>query len=213
MGPPDRDTRSESARPQGPEGVELDVAASGDCARMLTPPPGKHDRREDTTASDAQIEWLVKQHAPMVWRVAYSVLRDRSSADDVTQEVFVKAWTSMPSWENDVPVRWLRRVARNTAISMLRSRARLDITESFETRSDLRPEPEQMLEESEMAEAMFVALGQLNEESRTMIVVQHNDGASYEDLAHLFDTTPSAVKAQLYRARHAMKVALAEWDR
>lgn len=149
----------------------------------------------------------------MVWRVAHSVLRDRALADDATQEVLVKAWTSMPSWEGDVPARWLRRVARNTAISILRSRARLQLTESFERRSADDAEPEQLVEGNELAEAMFAALGQLDEESRTMIVVQHNDDATYEDLADLFDLTPSAVKAKLYRARHAMKVALAEWDR
>ena len=43
---------------------------------------------------------LVNRHMPVVWRVAFRMLRDRQEAEDVTQETFLRAWKMLPDWED-----------------------------------------------------------------------------------------------------------------
>ncbi|RMH72950.1 MAG: sigma-70 family RNA polymerase sigma factor [Actinomyces sp.] len=171
--------------------------------RPATPPDG--------SARDEQIEWLVATYGPLAYRVAYSILGDAGLAEDVVQEALVKAWTSMPSWEGDTPVRWLRRVVRNTAISALRSRSRLEFTDDL-GESAAAGEVHAQVEGREKVQAMARALATLDELSRTLIVLRETDELGYAEIADIVGLTPSAVKAKLYRARHQLKSAMKEWD-
>ena len=60
-----------------------------------------------------------------MYRLALSIVRDPALADDVVQETLIKAWRAAPlDADGSVPRAWMTKVARNTAISMLRTRAR-----------------------------------------------------------------------------------------
>lgn len=157
---------------------------------------------------------MVRAHGPMVWRIAKAVVHDAASADDVTQDVMVKAWRAIDDFEDGVvPVPWLRRVAKNTAISALRSRSRLQFTDSFDSEVSRGPSTEYVAEQRAFTEVVDRAMASLDPDSRAMLVMQHSDGASYDDIAEAFDISSSAVKAKLYRARHTLKVAVGGWAR
>ena len=74
------------------------------------------------------------------------------------------------------------------------------------------PDTERLVEGRHRLEAVKTALFEMDEQPRTMLVLRETEGLSYGELAELLDLTPSAVKAKLYRARHALKVHLREWD-
>ena len=74
------------------------------------------------------------------------------------------------------------------------------------------PDTERLVEGRHRLDAVKEALFELDEQSRTMLVLRETEALSYEELAELLDLTPSAVKAKLYRARHALKTQLREWD-
>ncbi|MBA3267962.1 MAG: sigma-70 family RNA polymerase sigma factor [Acidimicrobiia bacterium] len=153
------------------------------------------------------------QYGALIYRVAVSVVQDPGLAEDVVQEVLVKAWTSMPSWQGDVPVRWLRRVARNEAISVVRRRRRLGGPAGLESRASGEPDVERLVEGRGEVRALREALGELDDVARTLLVLRETEGLSYEDLADVVGLTPSAVRARLYRARQALKGRLGGWDR
>lgn len=154
---------------------------------------------------------LAARYGELLFRVAYAVVHDRGLAEDVVQDTLLKAWTTMPSWEGDAPVKWMRRVARNQAIDVMRHRSRLASTEPTES-PDSRASVEREVEGRELLEAMSGALATLDEESRLLIVLRETDGLSYEEIADLLDTTTSAVKAKLYRARHHLRSELRDWS-
>ena len=74
------------------------------------------------------------------------------------------------------------------------------------------PDVERLVEGRHRLDAVKAALFEMDEQSRTMLVLRETEGLTYEELAELLDLTPSAVKAKLYPARHALKTQLGEWD-
>ena len=74
-----------------------------------------------TNASEEQFQALIADHAEVIYRVAYSVVRDEHLAEDIVQETIIKAWQALPSWRGDGSLRgWVLSIAHNTAVSYLR---------------------------------------------------------------------------------------------
>ena len=173
------------------------MAATG----SITPTP---------TPSDDEIAGLVARYGRLLYRVAFSITHDAGLAEDVVQETLLKALTSMPSWEGDTPIRWMRRVCRNQAINVMRQSWR-NTESDWDAMISNHADTERVVENRHLVEATREALSRLDAESRTLIVMRETDELSYEEIAELMDMTPSAVKAKLYRARHAMKTHLRDW--
>ena len=162
---------------------------------------------EPSTATDQQIAWLVETYGDLLYRVAVSIVRSRQLAEEVVQEVLVKAWTSMPSWEDDVPVRWARTVTKNAALSVIRSaevRHTVALTPAVELRAEAPGGVEDEIVRQESTAAMWDALGSLDEDARLLLVLHEVDDLSYEEIAVTTGSTVSAVKSKIYRARIAL---------
>ena len=158
-------------------------------------------------ATDAQIEWLIETYGETLYRVAIAVVRNREIAEDIVQEVLVRAWTSMPSWDGDVPIRWARTVTKNAALSALRYSKSRPST-SLEADDPLLPATPGVDDEfarTEGTNAMWSALGRLDEESRLLLVLHEVDKLSYDEIAATTELTTSAVKSKIYRARLALR--------
>lgn len=159
---------------------------------------------------ERRIAEVAAGHGTRIWRLAFSVLRDRALAEDVLQEVLVKAWMGLPD-DPDGAARWLTTVTRNTAISMLRRR-RVHVHDAGEEPVSTDPTPETVTEDRERVDAVWAAVADLEPDARAMLVMQAVEGVSYRELAEAFNMTESAVKARLYRARHALRERLGSWE-
>lgn len=169
----------------------------------MTPPPAP----PDATATDTQIGWLVDEYGELLYRVAFAIVHDRQLAEDVVQEVLVKAWTSMPSWDDDVPVRWARTVTRNTALSVMRYRSvrPTDEYDDVDPRALSWSGVDDHVVRDDDLRSMWSALGRLDETSRLMLVLHELDELSYEEIAEQTSTTVSSVKSKLFRARRVLR--------
>jgi len=182
---------------------------------MATTSPSKQGGpgpTSDHDATDEQVEWLVETYGRLVFRIAMAITHDHDLADDVVQDTMFKAWTSLPSWDGDVPVKWLRTVARNEAISIMRKERRSITSENLDHTADRANETERIVEGRQMLDAMKLAMESLDEVSRTMIVLRESDDLGYEEIAYVVGLSPSAVKAKLYRARHQLRTQLRDWE-
>ncbi len=160
----------------------------------------------EMVATEQQISWLVDTYGDLLYRVAFAVVGNRQLAEDVVQEVLVKAWTSMPSWDGDVPIKWARVVTKNAAISTMRSVAsrpfeELDPDDGAFATDGIADD----FERSEEVAEMWAALGRLDDESRLLLVLHEVDGLAYDEIAEATDLTISAVKSKLYRARLTLR--------
>ncbi len=158
------------------------------------------------------LDELVREHLDSVYRVAYSVVRDAALAEDVAQDAILKAWRALPTFRGDSSLRsWVLRITHNTAISTLRRR-REEIRDPAllpeqESRSSTESEAVQHLS----MEAFEEALGQLDELSRSIIVLREVEGLSYEEIADLVGVPLPTVKTRLLRGRRVLASALSDW--
>ncbi len=167
---------------------------------------------EPPQPSEAQLHAVVDQHAPAVYRVALSIVGDPALADDVVQETLFKAWRKAPiDDDGHIPKAWLLRVARNTAISLLRTRREdLYSPEAMPDSGDGVEIP-RTVEGRAQVEDLWLAFRHLDADARALLVLKEVNGLSYDEIAMTLELPLPTVKTRLFRARNQLKDALREW--
>ena len=179
--------------------------------RSRHPSSGPPTKPRPGVASDEQLEWLVAHYGPTLYKVAVAITHSSALAEEAVQDALVQAWSSMPSWDDEVPIKWMRRVVRNRAISIMRKESRSVHDDDWDLRTSPEPDVERLVEGRHVVNAVDTAMQALDQESRLMLVLRETEDVSYDELGEMLGLTTSAVKAKLYRARHALKVELREW--
>lgn len=161
---------------------------------------------------EQQLEELVREHLDAVYRVAFSVVRDSALAEDVAQDAILKAWNALPTFRGESSLRsWLLRITHNTAISTLRKR-REEVRDP-----NLLPEhasastTERDVVDRLSIDAFEQALDQLDELSRSIVVLREIEGLSYDEIADILEVGLPTVKTRLLRARRVLASALEGW--
>jgi RNA polymerase sigma-70 factor, ECF subfamily len=149
---------------------------------------------------------LVSRWEKRVFNYLLRLVSNREDALDVSQDVFLKAYQSLPKLDD--PERfasWLFRIAHNEAFSMLRRR---------------KPEGEMPLERGipargsellpiELSLAVETALGRLSQEQREAVLLKVYQGFKFEEMAEILSCPVSTVKSRLYTALDLLKATLA----
>jgi RNA polymerase sigma-70 factor (ECF subfamily) len=167
---------------------------------------------------EAAFNQLVRMHQAAVFRQLLRVLGDAAEAEDLAQEVFVTVFKAIETFRGDSRLStWIHRIAQNHARNRLKYHGRhkrrgdtpLEETteESFavpETGSRL-PRPDQQVEAEQAEVQIRVAITQLDEEQRTLIVLRDLENLSYEEIQEQTGLPSGTVKSRLHRARVALQ--------
>jgi RNA polymerase sigma-70 factor (ECF subfamily) len=153
-----------------------------------------------------------------VSRFALSLTRDRSIADDLVQETYLRALSGWHTFKpgND-PRRWLFATCRNTFLRMRSERHQL--VESTDEDVDALPAVlghvraveeglGDLFELLDVQPAIVSAIDALPEPHHTILVLVDLEGSSYEDAAAVLDVPVGTVRSRLYRARRMIQEAL-----
>jgi RNA polymerase sigma-70 factor (ECF subfamily) len=155
---------------------------------------------------------LVSAHSDAVYRLARSIVHDSALADDVVQETMVKAWRALPDFDGEIPRAWLMRVAHNTAISLLRTRRdQVRDASDFGEVAERAAGPATTTVDRAALDELWHALAELDETSRSLVVMREMSGLSYEEIAEALDLPLATVKTRLFRARRRLQAAMEEW--
>lgn len=160
------------------------------------------------------MEQLVRDHADAVYRVALSVTRDPSLAEDASQDALIKAWESLPSFRGDAPLRhWILRITHNVSISLLRKR-REQVVAPFDMPDRGTPQGavEHQVHERMAIDSFKEALGELDELSRSIIVLREVEGLSYAEISDVLDLPMPTVRTRLLRGRRQLANSLDGWQ-
>ena len=165
---------------------------------------------------------LVHRFERPVFNLVARMVRDRTLAEDLTQDAFVKAFGRLDSYQ---PTQgkfsnWLFKIAHNTAIDHLR-RSELDVVplDSGEPEhADLHailsdPDASTPLDHAErgnLAEALALAVERLRPEYREVIVLRHQEGLAYEEIADVAGLPLGTVKTYIHRARKDLAELLSQ---
>jgi RNA polymerase sigma-70 factor (ECF subfamily) len=169
---------------------------------------------------------LFEAHKDRVWTVALRFTGDESAARDVTQQVFLKLFTSIAGFRHESNFKtWLYRMAANECMDEFRKRRRLIPLDFFRPASraerdedcgvaemkDWRQEPlqEERLAQLEVSEAVLAALAQLKPKLRMAIVLKYFEDLSYEQMAEALGCSMGTVASRLNRGHKELARRLA----
>jgi RNA polymerase sigma-70 factor (ECF subfamily) len=154
-------------------------------------------------------ERLYRENERKVFGLCFRLSSDPALAEELTQEVFVRAWRKLSSFRGESAFSsWLYPLTVNVALSERRSRRRRDARiVATEDPASLERAPR-----SPAPEAGFdleKAMAALPPGARAVFVLHDVEGRTHEEIAQLLGLAPGTSKAQLHRARRLLREALA----
>ena len=172
------------------------------------------------SGDSAAFEFLCKQSANMVFRVARRMVRNKEDAEDVLQEAFKQAFIHLKTFNGHSRFStWLSRIAINAALMKLRKKQRLwdvSLDESDENDQssprldveDQSPNPEQLYAQMERQRILSEAMNELTPGMRKAIELRELDERSGEETARIMGISVSAVKARVFHGRKKLRERL-----
>jgi len=169
-----------------------------------------------THGDEAACAELVGTHERMVFGLAMHLLGDRDEALDLSQEVFLRVFRTLPNFRGQSALRtWIYRIVINQARNRQRfwkRRHRTDqisLDEHMRQCGDMASQgevlPDRLLSNKETAAKIWHALDHLPFEQRTALILREIDGLKYEEIAFSLGIAVGTVKSRLTRARQALR--------
>lgn len=172
-------------------------------------------RAGDTTCFEA----LMRRYERRIYRLARTIVKNESDAEEVAQEAFFKAFEHIEGFKGDSRFyTWLVRITVNESLMKLRKRKperiSLDDPIAKEVGSvpreieDWGPNPEMIYSQNELAQILSRAISELHPRLRIAFQLRDVESLSTEETANLLGISISAVKSRLLRARLALREKL-----
>jgi len=204
----------------------------------MSPPPDDQLLDAIHRGQTGALGRLVEAYQDVVFNVCYRMLGNREDAADAAQDTLVKVVEAIEGFRGQSQLStWIVRVAMNQSITALRKRkvrravsleansgsasqngdAGADAQPSGDgwrgAISDWRePSPSQRVETQEMVDHLHVALGQLDESFRAILVLRDIEQMDYHQIGQVLELPRGTVKSRLFRARLALRQKLEAMD-
>ncbi|HSB70005.1 MAG TPA: sigma-70 family RNA polymerase sigma factor [Candidatus Methylomirabilis sp.] len=176
-----------------------------------------------TQAGDvAAFEALVRRYERWVFSLTLRMVGDRGEAEDMAQEVFLKAYRGLPRFKgNSRFSTWLYAIASHHCLNHLQGRRRRPAASArgsagvagedlpaAERLPDEAPRADDLLEREELARIVQTELTFLTEEHRLILILRDIQGLAYHEIAETLGVELGTVRSRLHRARAAMRERL-----
>jgi RNA polymerase sigma-70 factor (ECF subfamily) len=168
------------------------------------------------------------QYAPQLFSTALRMTRNRSDAEDLVQETYIKGWRSFHTFQEGTNLRaWLFRIMTNTYINKYNAKKRKgteveldDVEELFLYKrlgsidqSQLSSSAEDQMLDLFTDDEVKGALESLPEDFRIPVLLSDVDGFTYKEIAEMLEIPMGTVMSRLHRGRKAMQKMLYEYAR
>ncbi len=169
-------------------------------------------------------EAIVRAHQDRVYAFCSRMLSDREEALDAAQDVFLSAFRGLDGYRGDASLStWLLKIAANRCLNVIRRRSARAGKETcfsgievgddgdlaFEPAGRDEDRPDRIAEGRELGTMLLRALGRIDAEARSLVLLSDVEGLSYEELADAAGLPLGTVKSKLHRARMALRKMLA----
>ena len=154
--------------------------------------------------SQINIENIIRRYQNTIFRIAFTYCRNKSDAEDIAQEVFLRYLKYNKDFETEEHLKaWLIRVAVNLSKDLLRS--------SWMSKTDSISKHENLFAEDQEKSEIYYAIMSLSEKYRSVIFLYYYEDYDVKEIAEILDRSETAVQTQLRRARAILKQKLNEW--
>ena len=156
---------------------------------------------------------ILESHRDRVFSYVLYCLRDRDDAEDVTQDVFVRLWRNRDAVDAGRVGAWLIRVAHNLCVDHARRRrtARTHLGRdgalAVESRAAAASfdDPVDNLQREQIRTALLDAMTELQEETRSAMIMHYFQGMKIQEVAAALDAKTSTIKVRIHRARKVLR--------
>lgn len=149
---------------------------------------------------------LYDQYSEVIFRYVYSHLENRLDAEDLTEEIFLRAWRALPKYdERGLPFSaFLFRIARNSLIDYYRQRKVVQSIDDIEIQSR-EAGPEELVDGRIENSDLRKTIAELREDYRNVLIFRFLSGLSPEETAQVMQRSVGAVRVLQHRALSALK--------
>lgn len=176
-------------------------------------------QEEDLDAFDE----IVARYKDGIYNYIWRMIANRDDVEDLTQEVFVRAFASIKSFRREANLRtWLYRIAANVCVDRYRRRGiekryttpltrdNGEETEQIEL-PDTDSDPQVLYARTELAGEVQRAILKLPDKQRSVILLYDMEGMSYDEIAEIEGCPLGTVKSRLFKARVQLRTLLAPY--
>ena len=160
--------------------------------------------RQTLAGDGSAFERIVEKYQKTVFNVALRMTRETKDAEDIAQEVFLKAYERLESYKPEYRFfSWLYRIALNESLNSLDQKKRFEgLDEEMATDG---PDPDEVAEANERSRKIADAIMELKVDYRAVVVLKHFEGLSYEEIAQILEISEKKVKSRLFTAREVLR--------
>lgn len=172
----------------------------------------------------AAINRMVETYQDIIFRICYGFVRNEEDANDLSQEVFIKAYRSINKFQGDSKLSsWLYRIAVNLSLNHIRDTNKRNVFQrigEMVKQDDDNPSgnydpvagesysPDNQVSREEQTAAVNQALAKLPEKQRTAFTLHKYDELRYEEIAEVMNTSISSVESLMHRAKKNLQATL-----
>jgi len=176
--------------------------------------PKKQEEPDQSPKEElVSFEAAMLPHLDAAHNLARWLLRNEQDAQDVVQESYLRAFRSFSGFHGTNGRAWLLTIVRNTSYTLLKKNRAVDFTTPFDEEIHATGHesvsPAMILEHSEDAELIRETMDELPAEFREILVLRHQEGLSYKEIADIAQIPLGTVMSRLARARDKLKEYLA----
>ena len=166
---------------------------------------------------EAAFEQLIERHQGAIIGTVSKMLGNASDAEDIAQQVFIRLWKSAPRYKPKAKfTTFLYTITRNLVFNESRRKSRKKEYSMEEREDDFHLQtadhqnasPDQGMLQQELRQAVDKAIADLPEKQRLAVILRRYEGMPYDEIAKILGLSVSAIKSQLFRARHTLRESL-----
>ena len=168
------------------------------------------ERSVNQSAVSWEIESLVREHSRLVFRIAYSVVRNRDDAEDVVQEVFLRLAKHGTNGIDD-PKAWISRVAWRVSVDRYRKLVRApheEFDEKFHATGALAADGEQAVISQQMLALLDRLIATLPSKEREALLLTSVEELTSAEAAKVLGASETSIRGRVFRARQRLREKL-----
>ena len=176
---------------------------------MSLPQPDPVLLRRAQRGDEAAFRTIVEDYSTPVFNYVLRLTGDRTSAEDLTQEVFFKVFQALPGFSSRCSfTTWLFQVTKNRVLDEFRARERRPNAVVNLDDMPMLSVVDRPIEEGEAIDGVWRAVRELNPDLKMALLLRDVVGLAYTEIADALEITLSTVKWRIYKAREEVQLAV-----